>query len=154
MPGIKIFTYLVLPCLSYLTGNFLFLPVDYLSDTNTSTYDVPGPSLEQYGASISHQFQPLDQVPSPHCLSTASSCESFSRTPPPLPQGLAAPRALYADRCPVEGLQGSCGSSLYAVPPGSAVDTELWNVPELDRNKLRFVRKIGEGIFGEVHLVH
>jgi len=72
--------------------------------------------------------------------------------PPPLPQGLAAPRALYVDRCAVEGLQGSCGSSLYAVQPSSFVDTELWNVPELDRSTLIFVRKIGEGIFGEVRL--
>ncbi|TTD18132.1 Epithelial discoidin domain-containing receptor 1 [Bagarius yarrelli] len=63
--------------------------------------------------------------------------------------GPSVPHYAEAD---IISLQGVSGNNTYAVPALSATPTECPPLPELQRERLLFKEKLGEGQFGEVHL--
>ncbi|XP_022253269.1 discoidin domain-containing receptor 2-like, partial [Limulus polyphemus] len=78
---------------------------------------------------------------------------------PPFPQTLPKPPHLpcekhYAatDVVKLPNIQGVSGSTVYAVPNVELLNREESPVREIPRHRLRFLEKLGEGQFGEVHL--
>ncbi|XP_046702770.1 epithelial discoidin domain-containing receptor 1 isoform X2 [Silurus meridionalis] len=63
--------------------------------------------------------------------------------------GPSVPHYAEAD---IISLQGVSGNNTYAVPALSATPMECPPLPELQRERLLFKEKLGEGQFGEVHL--
>ncbi|KAM9488048.1 epithelial discoidin domain-containing receptor 1 isoform 2-T2 [Clarias gariepinus] len=63
--------------------------------------------------------------------------------------GPSVPHYAEAD---IISLQGVSGNNTYAVPALSATPTDCPPLPELQRERLLFKEKLGEGQFGEVHL--
>lgn len=61
--------------------------------------------------------------------------------------GPSVPHYAEAD---IISLQGVSGNNTYAVPALSATPTECPPLPELQRERLLFKEKLGEGQFGEV----
>ncbi|KAK2191810.1 hypothetical protein NP493_45g07003 [Ridgeia piscesae] len=70
------------------------------------------------------------------------------------PPGLISPTLPPSLCCvPDVGLQGASGNSVYSTPTGmDMLWTDDFSVMEFPRENLRFVEKLGEGQFGEVHL--
>ena len=115
--------------------------LDYLSDTNTSTYAVPD------------RFAP--------------PCYPTGPTPPPAPmpfyrgQQDGSSAALYGGAGPVVDDSGVY-SALPGTPPPwndydddqavTLTDTASVTLTEFPRERLRFVEKLGEGLFGEVNV--
>ncbi|XP_076351974.1 discoidin domain-containing receptor 2-like isoform X2 [Tachypleus tridentatus] len=78
---------------------------------------------------------------------------------PPFPQTLPKPphppcEKHYAatDVVKLPNIQGVSGSTVYAVPNVEMLNREENPVREITRHRLRFLEKLGEGQFGEVHL--
>lgn len=61
--------------------------------------------------------------------------------------GPSVPHYAEAD---IISLQGVSGNNTYAVPALSATPTDCPPLPELQRERLLFKEKLGEGQFGEV----
>lgn len=124
----------------------LFLAIsEYLSDTNTSTYAVPDAVVPPFYHSNTLTGQ-MVLVPT---QGSKFQLMGRSGSPPPLPPP-PHPRALYSS-AGATILQGCSGNSIYSLPVG--VDL-LWkgaaDVVEIPRSSLRFIEKLGEGLFGEV----
>ena len=130
--------------------NFRVRSAEYLSDTNTSTYAVPDMIPPKYPYYNSHP---------PLGVGTQSRSSTFL----PLLQnqrdsmvgGDVAPLIPLHPRVLFTGpdalsLEGSCGNSVYALPPD--VEDAMWSgeVEEWPREALQFVRKLGQGPCGEV----
>jgi len=119
-------------------AGFMFI-VDYLSDTNTSTYAVPD------------RFAPPSYPAGP--------------TPPPAPLPFyrdGSSTAVYGGGSPVIDDSGVYSALPGTPPPWNdfdddraviVTDSAAVTLPEFPRERLSFVEKLGEGLFGEVRTV-
>jgi len=122
--------------------SWIFL--DYFSDTNTSTYAVPDALFSPLHKIQNNRFIDIPPVVTPVSSYSSSPFNSLQQNP------LPHPRAVYAS---LKGLQGHCGSSLYAVPVDltySGQRRDNIQIDEIFPEDLKFVKKLGEGVFGEV----
>lgn len=92
-------------------------------------------------------------VGSMHSLSTPTMKPSFPHTLPKTPQQPSERHYAATDVVvKLPNIQGVSGNTLYAVPNVEVLNREEIPLREVPRHKLRFLEKLGEGQFGEVHL--
>ncbi|XP_060726701.1 epithelial discoidin domain-containing receptor 1 isoform X2 [Tachysurus vachellii] len=146
-----------------------------INNTNTHTYSSRYQRIHTFpdDAEREGEYQEPSTVVRPREQrdSTACSLDTDDKEPPvqegPPPYPGAPPPLLGAHYAEATGggpsvphyaeadiisLQGVSGNNTYAVPALSATPTECPPLPELQRERLLFKEKLGEGQFGEVHL--
>ncbi|XP_027003484.1 epithelial discoidin domain-containing receptor 1 isoform X2 [Tachysurus fulvidraco] len=146
-----------------------------INNTNTHTYSSRYQRIHTFpdDAERDAEYQEPSTVVRPREQrdSTACSLDTDDKEPPvqegPPPYPGAPPPLLGAHYAEATGggpsvphyaeadiisLQGVSGNNTYAVPALSATPAECPPLPELQRERLLFKEKLGEGQFGEVHL--